>query len=130
MYQLLQLFFALIYREVKRMENILDDDPIESTTNRSNTPDDFDKELQNAANELEENLLGLFETSMNNDGKDNNTSNDNDDGMKADDNPFDLILPSVRLPDPRTEQKQRDRAKRKELRNKREAEEEEREKMQ
>lgn len=113
------------------MENILDDEPIESTPNRSSTPDDFDKELQNAANELEENLLGLFETATSNDGKDNNTANDNDDnGMKAEDNPFDLILPSVRLPDPRTEQKQRDRAKRKELRNKREAEEEEREKMQ
>lgn len=121
------------------MENILDDvEPAADTPNKCITSEEFDKELENAANELEENLFGLFETAANNDnGGDkiaDSAAANNEDRILASDNPFDgdIILPDlrVRLPDPRNEQKQRDRAKRKELKNKREAEEEEREKMQ
>lgn len=117
---------------------MLDDvEPIPTTPNRSSTSEEYDKELENAANEIEENLFGLFETAAINDNA-NGTSADGASGSRMDniltsDNPFDDIIlpdPRVRLPDPRNEQKQRDRAKRKELRNKREAEEEEREKMQ
>lgn len=125
------------------MENILDDcEPMsanDADRQGGSAFDDFDKDIESAANELEENLLGLFETASNgdhpSDSKAGGSHTDDDGLMKLDDNPFDgdIILPTVhdpRVPDPRIEQKQRDRAKRKEIRNKREAEEEEREKMQ
>lgn len=123
------------------MENILDDcEPIsakDAERQGGSAFDDFDKDIESAANELEENLLGLFETASNgdhpNDLKASGSLTDDDGLMKLDDNPFDgdIILPTVHsVPDPRIEQKQRDRAKRKEMRNKKEAEEEEREKMQ
>lgn len=120
------------------MDNMLNDcEPIsvKDSERRSSTSDDFDKDIESAANELEENLLGLFETAPSNDNdlKASGSNTDDDHHMKLDDNPFDgdIILPTVHsAPDPCIEQKQRDRAKRKELRNKREAEEEEREKMQ
>lgn len=118
-------------------------------SNSGESDDIDDKEYQNAAKAIEDNLLNLNSDSeaggINSSGNinDNGSGNDENSGVKSKQEPVqnerkssisfsfdeDIILPEPRR-DLEQEQKERDRQKRKEMKSKRELEEEEREKMQ